>query len=257
MRTFPTNNPDDAAPYSSTSAGASTAGGEQGLLGMAFHPNFPQDPRVFLSYSNDGCGPRFAHFGVPHAGQRCDARSGHGADSADRRTSRQRSNHKGGNIAFGPDGLLYIGLGDGGGGGDTHGNHRQRAAAHHDARQDAAHRRRHDPNATLVHDPADQSVLQRATRSVSGRRPRERRTARRSTPGASAIRGAGASIAANGELWVADVGQGTWEEVDQVTIGGNYGWRCREGAHDFNTRTGCSRQRARSTRSSSTIIRTA
>ena len=61
-----------------------------------------------------------------------------------------------------------------------------------------------------------------------------RRTAPRSTPMASAIPGAGASIAAAGQLWLNDVGQGALEEVDLVVRGGNYGWRCFEGTQAFH-----------------------
>lgn len=95
------------------------AGGEMGLLGMALHPSFPADPRVFLSYTNEDAGrvSRISEF-----------RSGDGGATLDPNSERivltvgqPEANHNGGNIAFGPDGYLYIGLGDGGGGNDQHG----------------------------------------------------------------------------------------------------------------------------------------
>jgi len=93
--------------------------GEMGLLGMAFHSDFPVDPRVFLSYTNQDAGrvSRISEF-----------RSNDGGATLDPNSERillvvgqPEENHNGGNIAFGPDGYLYIGFGDGGGGNDVHG----------------------------------------------------------------------------------------------------------------------------------------
>jgi glucose/arabinose dehydrogenase len=96
-----------------------TSGGEMGLLGMAFHPSFPGDPRVYLNYTNTTAGrvSRISEFRSNDDGTLLDP-------SSERilLTIRQpETNHNGGNLAFGPDGYLYIGMGDGGGGNDQHG----------------------------------------------------------------------------------------------------------------------------------------
>ncbi|MGH7485227.1 MAG: fibronectin type III domain-containing protein, partial [bacterium] len=95
------------------------SGGELGLLGMAFHPNFPTDPRVFLSYTASVGGntvSRISRFLTTGGGQTLVPNS----EQVLLTLNQPEDNHNGGNIAFGPDGFLYIGFGDGGGGGDQH-----------------------------------------------------------------------------------------------------------------------------------------
>jgi hypothetical protein len=99
-------------------SGRITSGGETGLLGMAFHPNFPTDRRVFLSYTAT------AGSLVSRVSSFLSLDGGLTLDPTSERTlltlNQPESNHNGGNIAFGPDGFLYIGFGDGGSGGDPH-----------------------------------------------------------------------------------------------------------------------------------------
>ena len=97
-----------------------TNGGEMGLLGLAFHPGFAQTGRFFVNYTSRAGG---LHTAIS------EFRAAEGADAADARVERilltipqPYSNHNGGEIAFGPDGMLYIGMGDGGAGNDPHGN---------------------------------------------------------------------------------------------------------------------------------------
>ena len=221
--------------------GRVTAGGEMGLLGMAFHPDFPTDPRVFLSYTVGVGGQlvsRISRFVSNDNGATLQSDS----EIILLTVNQPEDNHNGGHIAFGPDGLLYIGLGDGGGGGDGHGN---------------------PGNGQLLTTMLgkilriDVGAANAATYAVppsnpffSAANPGDR------CPAAARATGNCPEIFAwgfrnpwrwsfdrqNGELWVADVGQGEWEEVDQVTVNKNYGWRCREGAHDFNSSntSGCS-----------------
>ena len=92
-------------------------GGERGLLGLAFHPEFATNGRIFVNYTNPGGATRISEFRATSA------------DRADPATERVRllvpqpfSNHNGGSVAFGSDGLLYIALGDGGSGGDPLGS---------------------------------------------------------------------------------------------------------------------------------------
>ena len=94
-------------------------GGEMGLLGMAFHPDFPADPRVFLSYTNEDAGrvSRISEFRSSNDGATLDP----GSERILMVIPQPETNHNGGNLAFGPDGYLYIGLGDGGGANDQHG----------------------------------------------------------------------------------------------------------------------------------------
>ncbi len=100
----------------------SPRGGEQGLLGMAFHPNYPSNGRFFIAYTNSGGDVVVAEY---HATPSSDV-----ADSAVVKRlmtiDHPFSNHNGGMIIFGPDGYLYIGSGDGGGGGDPNGNGQNR-----------------------------------------------------------------------------------------------------------------------------------
>jgi glucose/arabinose dehydrogenase len=104
------------APFLDVSA-LVTAGGEQGLLGLAFAPDYARSRRFYVHYTNRGGDTRIVEY-----------RRSSSADRADRASARvvlaqaqPEANHNGGQITFGPDGLLYIGLGDGGGADDRHG----------------------------------------------------------------------------------------------------------------------------------------
>ena len=95
--------------------------GEMGLLGMAFHPAFATNGRVYLSYTTESGGrhSRISEFTLLAGGQALDLNSERILLVVGQPAS--ESNHKGGQVAFGPDGFLYIGMGDGGGGNDIHG----------------------------------------------------------------------------------------------------------------------------------------
>lgn len=204
------------------------SGGELGLLGMAFHPDFPTDPRVFLSYTIGPSGQRVSRisaFRTADGGGTLDP----GSETLVLSVAQPEDNHNGGGIAFGPDGLLYIGFGDGGGGGDRHGTdgngQRLTTLLGKMLRIDVDGAA---PYAIPAGNPFAQHALCPAAGRASDECPEIYAWGLRNPWRWSFDR-------ANGELWVADVGQGTWEEVNQVSLGGNYGWRCREGAHDYNT----------------------
>jgi uncharacterized repeat protein (TIGR03806 family) len=202
------------------------SGGEMGLLGMAFHPQFPTDPRVFLSYTTGtALISRISSFRTLDGGATLDP----GTEQVLLVIDQPETNHNGGHIAFGQDGFLYIGLGDGGGGGDPHGNpgNGQRLTTM------LGKMLRIDVNSGSPYgipptNPFAQNSRCPAAGRASGECPEIYAVGFRNPWRWSFDR-------SNGDLWLADVGQGMWEEVNQVTLGGNYGWRCREGAHDFNS----------------------
>jgi uncharacterized repeat protein (TIGR03806 family) len=206
----------------------SSSNDERGLLGMAFHPNYPTDPRIYLFYTATdttlGLVDRVSEFRTLDAGQTASL----GSEFQLLNVDDPEDNHNGGNIAFGPDGSLYIGIGDGGGGGDGHGSigNGQRLT-------------------TLL------GKMLRINVPTAG----APYTIPASNPFATNARCTGGTGAANcpeifaygfrnpwrwsfdrgsGQLWLNDVGQSALEEVDLVTLGGNYGWRCFEGTNNFN-----------------------
>ncbi len=205
---------------------------EAGLLGMAFHPNFPTDPRVFIYYIDRSTVGKLAEFTAT-----VDASGAATIDSASERNlitlPKPADNHNGGDVAFGPDGYLYLGTGDGGGGGDPN-EYGQRLTTLHGKMlriQIGA------PGAAGYTIPPDNPFVGQAQCAniggvrASGNCPEIYAYGLRNPWRWSFDR-------ATGTQWVADVGQGAWEEVNTLQRGGNYGWDCREGAHDFET-TGC------------------
>src|SRR5690606_2223783 len=99
---------------------SASAADERGLLGMAFHPDWPVDARVYFSYTANVGGQlvsQVAEFTSSDGGQSVQT----GSPRVLLQVNQPASNHNGGHIAFGPDGLLYVGLGDGGSGGDPWG----------------------------------------------------------------------------------------------------------------------------------------
>jgi uncharacterized repeat protein (TIGR03806 family) len=214
----------------------SAADGERGLLGMAFHPGFPANPRVYLSYTaNDGSQPvtRVVEYQSRDGGQSLDA----GSAVVVLQVYQPQANHNGGHIAFGPDGFLYVGRGDGGGSGDQHGSigngQRLSTLLGKILRIDVNGTTGSTRYAIPAGNPfaASTQLCNNDLGAFTVNCPEIYAYGLRNPWRWSFDRG-------TGELWAGDVGQNAWEEINRVTAGGNYGWRCREGAHAFNASCG-------------------
>jgi len=190
------------------------SGGEEGLLSAAFSPNFQSDGRIYVYYTKGAPAPTvLSRFQV----------SGGVIDTANETRILEvedfAPNHNGGRVLFGPDGHLYLSLGDGGGGGDPS-----------EASQDTNR---------LLGKVLRLNVSGQNTYSIPTDNPFV------NVPGADEIFAYGfrnpwrfSFDRATAALWLGDVGQGSFEEVNLVVRGGNYGWDCYEGFAGFES-NGC------------------
>jgi len=201
------------------------SGGEQGLLSVAFHPNYAKNHKLYVDYTDVNGDTRVVEL-----------RSRNGVASPSGRqllfVDQPFDNHNGGQLAFGPDGYLYIGMGDGGSGGDP-GNRAQNLNSllgkmlRIDVDHPAAGRHYRSPASNpYVGRAGLDEIWSRGLRNP-WRWSFDRLTS---------------------QLWIGDVGQDRWEEVDRSNPQGtvpagravNYGWRVLEGRACFRPATGCS-----------------
>jgi glucose/arabinose dehydrogenase len=203
-------------------------GGEQGLLGLAFHPNFENNGKLYVNYTRAGDGATVID----------EYRVTTNPNNVDEAGTRRQlltiaqpyDNHNGGGLAFGPDGYLYIGMGDGGSAGDP------------------------GDRAENVNSLLGKMLRIDVNGTSSGKQYRIPST----NPyvgkaGLDEIWSRGlrnpwrwSFDRVKGDLWIGDVGQGSWEEIDRSTktSGGgrglNYGWDTMEGRHCYEPSSGCS-----------------
>jgi glucose/arabinose dehydrogenase len=195
-------------------------GGERGLLGLAFHPDHADNGLLYVNYTDGDGTTVVAEYRAPRGASRADPASGRTLLTVDQ----PFSNHNGGHLAFGPDGMLYVGLGDGGSAGDPQ-DHGQRL----------------------------DSLLGAMLRvDVDGRDPGRPYAVPPDNPFADGADGARPEIWAfglrnpwrfafdprTGVLWIGDVGQNSVEEIDRVApgaagAGSNFGWNRFEGDVPF------------------------
>ncbi len=210
-------------------SGSVSQGSEQGLLGLAFHPRFKTNRKFYVDYTNRGGTTVIREYRVSATNPN---RVQKGSGRTILKIAQPYSNHNGGMIAFGPDGYLYIGTGDGGSGGDP-GNRAQRK----------------------------DTLLGKMLRiNVNGTTSRHNYKVPRSNPyvgrkGRNEIWQRGVRNPwrfsfdrANGNLWIGDVGQNRYEEVDRARRtstgagrGVNWGWHVMEGFHCYQPATGCNK----------------
>jgi glucose/arabinose dehydrogenase len=204
-----------------------SSGGERGLLGLAFHPSYRTNGRFFVNYTDRNGNTVIEEY-------RRSSTNSNRAGTAGRvllRVTQPYANHNGGMIAFGGDGYLYVGMGDGGSAGDP-GNRAQSLSSPLGKllRIDVDHTS--SGHAYAI--PPGNPYLGRAGLDeiwASGLRNPWRFSFDRTT----------------GDLWIGDVGQDAWEEIDRSTraSGGgrglNYGWRTWEGRACFDPSGGCPR----------------
>ncbi len=184
------------------------SGNEMGLLGFAFHPDYEQNGYFYVNYTGDGGNTRISRFRA----------SGNTADPNSEKIlltiDQPYQNHNGGAVAFGPDGYLYLGLGDGGLAGDPHKNGQNtEALLGKILRIDVNNG---DPYVIPSDNPFGNEVWAYGLRNpwrISFDK-------------------------ASGDLWIGDVGQGEWEEVDYIPAGSqggaNFGWSIMEGNHGYD-----------------------
>ena len=199
---------------------------EKGLLGLAFHPAYKSNGRFFIYFS----GPSNAS-GSDHKSIIAEYKVSSNPDVADASSykvimeiEQPESNHNGGQLAFGPDGFLYIGIGDGGGAGDRHGKigNGQNLNTHLGKilRIDVDSK---SPYAIPKDNPFVNKPNIKPEIWAYGLRNPWRFSFDRQT----------------GKLYCADVGQDKWEEINIIEKGKNYGWRIMEGNHCYEPSTGC------------------
>lgn len=202
-------------------SGETVAGGERGLLGLAFPPGYADDGRFYVDYTDRDGDTRLVRYRVSAADpDRADPASAEVLLTVDQ----PFGNHNGGMIAFGPDGMLYVGMGDGGGAGDPD-------------------NRAQDGGTLLgkllrldVSPPSGYAIPN--DNPFVGEPPRDEIWA-------LGLRNPWVFDfdAATGDLWIADVGQDAREEIDVAPAGEpggrNYGWRLMEGTACFDPPTGC------------------
>ncbi len=198
------------------------SGGERGLLSVAFHPRYPQNGLFYVNYTNVQGHTVIARYSVsPQDPNRANPSSGVTILTI----NQPFANHNGGQLQFGPDGYLYIGMGDGGSGGDP-GNRAQNPL---------------DLLGKMLRIDVDSAFPY----AIPDSNPYAHIDNARGEIWATGLRNPWrfSFDRATGDLWIADVGQGTWEEIDfqpATSIGGeNYGWRRMEGTHCFNPTSGC------------------
>ena len=203
----------------------SQSGGETGLLGLAFHPDYTHNGYFYVNYTSSSAGRLqsfVSRFTLSSANPDSAVKS---SELVLLTIDQPFSNHNGGNIRFGPDGYLYLAFGDGGSGGDPQNNAQNRS--------------------TLLG-----KILRIDVNSVS---PGRNYTIPPTNPYAGNTMGFREEIYAyglrnpwkmsfdreRGTLWAGDVGQNAWEEIDTIVAGGNYGWRRTEGKACYNPSSGC------------------
>lgn len=199
-------------------------GTEEGLLGLAFHPSFKDTGKVFLNYvlkiANQSY-TRISEWRIPDFSNASEIALVN--ERVLLEVLQPYSNHNAGQLAFGPDGYLYIGLGDGGSGGDPHGHGQNRATLlgsmlRIDVNSSSASKPYVVPNDNPFIELQD--VLPEIF-AYGLRNPWRY------------------SFNAKGDLIVADVGQNLYEEVSIVTKGANMGWNIKEATHCFKPTSGC------------------
>ena len=199
-------------------SGLVSKGSEQGLLGLAFHPDYAVNGRLFINYTDGSGDTRIAEYVASADPNR--------ADVASRReilfVDQPSSNHNGGMIGFGPEGYLWIGMGDGGGSGDPSENAQ-------------------NPNTLLgamlridVDGASPYGIPPDNPYADGGGRPEI---------WSNGLRNPWRFTHDGGNVYIGDVGQNAWEEINVVGAGVpgvNYGWNPTEGAHCFDPPSGCS-----------------
>ncbi|MFZ1290550.1 MAG: PQQ-dependent sugar dehydrogenase [Melioribacteraceae bacterium] len=198
-------------------------GGEQGLLGLAFHPNYKTNGKFFVNYVAEN--PRrtiISKFTVSDDPNVANSKS----EEILLEVEQPYSNHNGGQIVFGLDGYLYISFGDGGSGGDPE-NRAQNLTEllGKIIRIDIDK----NENGKLYSIPIDNPFKGNSNNY-------------REEIYAYGLRNVWRfSFDSKNNLWAADVGQNAWEEVNLIENGGNYGWRIMEGFHCYNPSENCDR----------------
>lgn len=194
---------------------------EQGLLGMAFHPDYPRRPLLYVNLTPDsGNISRVLEIRLPEPANI--QSPGNTTIRTVMEVEQPYQNHNAGQLVFGPDGYLFIGWGDGGWIGDPHDNGQNPSVL-------LGKMLRIDPAPvegrayTIPHDNPFVGVpLYQPEIWATGLRNPWRYT-----------------FDPHGRLIAPDVGQNTWEEINIIEKGGNYGWRCREGLMPYDTSAGC------------------
>jgi glucose/arabinose dehydrogenase len=211
------------------SAKVLSSGNEEGMLGIAFHPNFKANHQVFLQYSFPKLGPqrrRDPNTRNIVARFEMDAKHENILPESEKiilEVKQPYENHNGGVLQFGPDGYLYIGLGDGGSQNDPHGNgQNMKTMLGKFLRIDVDRTQGEKAYGIPKDNPfVGKDDMLPEIWSWGWRNPWGYHFDRKT-----------------GELWSSDVGQDKWEEINIVRKGGNYGWSVREGMHEFKPAPG-------------------